>query len=91
MKCIHPEKDCPYRVRVCENGKCWDNCNWSCPYDEPFSECELAQATWGCLYNCIYEALDPRNDCPFKQELQRMLLHDIMRKALQKKKKRGKK
>ena len=81
MKCIHPEKPCPYRVKVCRDGKCWLNCKWSCRHDEPDSDCEIANESWGCPFLCIYDALDKDSVCPFKDELKQRLEEDLKRRC----------
>ena len=73
MECIHRDKPCPYRRWVCDNGKCWWNCQWSCPHNSPFGECELAKATWGCLFLCVYDAIAGDSGCPYKAELKKEL------------------
>jgi len=77
MKCLYPDKPCPYRRWVCRGNDCWWNCGWSCPYNEPMSECEVAQMTWGCLFLCIYDAIADDSICPFKSELKKTLERDL--------------
>jgi len=74
MKCIHPDKPCPFRRWVCRDGECWWNCQWSCPQDViPMdSECSVVKELGFCPFNCIYEALE--SDCPFRDELRKSLV-----------------
>jgi len=44
---------------------------WNCNYNEPMSECKLANEFWGCPFLCIYKALEPDSECPFKDELEK--------------------
>ena len=69
MKCIKPEKQCPYRDEQ-------DNCRWSCEHNVP-GDCEDADEAWGCPWVCIYEALEEGNICPFKEELRKKLEEDL--------------
>lgn len=70
MECIHLDKPCPYRKK----SKAGDIfCGWSCGRDGPGEKCEVAEAGWSCPWVCIYEALEPQNSCPHKDELKKSL------------------
>lgn len=71
MNCIYPKKPCPYR-RLLDTV-----CAWSCEYDEPSAGCNVADAGWGCHLTCIYEAIDPKTDCPHKNELMRKIREKV--------------
>ncbi|MEM4214194.1 MAG: hypothetical protein QXZ28_03280 [Candidatus Methanomethylicaceae archaeon] len=69
MRCVRPYIVCKF---------CDDNlmCHWSCPEDSPGSDCNVANAGWGCPWNCIYEAIE--NECDFKESL-KLIIVDRMK------------
>jgi len=74
MRCLHPDKPCPFRERVCRGGECWWNCGWSCEHaiiPVGMSDCYVVQQLGFCPHLCIYEALE--GECPFKDELSRLI------------------
>jgi hypothetical protein len=50
MKCIRLEKECRFRDKK-------RFCHWKCPHDFPGTDCEEAEAGWGCPWICVYEAV----------------------------------
>ena len=67
MKCIKLEKECRFRDEK-------QFCHWKCPHDLIGTDCEEAQAGWGCPWICVYEALDPTNFCGFRDQVRDLLL-----------------
>jgi len=84
LNCLYPEKNCPFAKQIELEGKIEVNCLWECPFVRVFSECPLFQVLHRCPYVCIYQALDPHQGCPLKEELQKYLEDTIKQQELSK-------